>query len=272
MVCATKRVICYFPMMIFMKVARYAAVPLGLMLLLSVVLVSNNDVFAQRKVPTIVTIDEVPSKVRPMDQVALTGMVMTADEDPIPNVSVNIYLLTSDPKLIVVASGVTGLEGTYEIVWDVKLVPRERALTDVTQKIHTQVASLFAQFEGDDVYAASKTAKTTVTIEVNSVKTFVSSDKKEYREGDSALVFIAFVDSDDEFLDPDSMNVNFNLTPISSELDRKQIGSYTYTTPPLLRGHNQITVVPSKEGYNIQAEAVTITVLTTGSLGKFELP
>ncbi|MEM2760027.1 MAG: hypothetical protein QXU32_10695 [Nitrososphaerales archaeon] len=255
-----------------MKSQYYAAIPLGLMLLASTGLVFQNDALAQRKMPTIVTIDEVPSKVRPGDRVTLTGTVMTADEEPLSNIPVNIYLLTSDPQLIVAASGVTGLEGTYEIVWEVKLIPRDRPLDDVTQKIHTQIASLFAQFEGDDRFASSKTSKSTVTIEVNSIKTFVNSDKKVYREGDTAIIFIGFVDSDDEFVDPDSINANFNLSSIVGKLEKKKEGSYTFVTPPLERGHNQVTVVPKKEGYNIEAEAVTITVLTTGSVGVFELP
>jgi hypothetical protein len=169
-----------------------------------------------------------------------------------------------------VASGVTGLEGTFEIVWDVKLVPQERALTDVTQKIHTQVVSMFAQFEGDDTYASSKTGKTTVTIEVNSIKTFVNSDKKVYNEGETAIVFVAFVDSDDSFVDPDGINAHFNLTPVADKLEKKKLGSYSFVTPPLERGHNQIIIVPAKEGYNIEAEAVTITVLTKGSVDKFQ--
>lgn len=255
-----------------MKVMHYGAVVLGLMLLISVAAVPYDNVFAQRKISTETTVDDVPRKVRPGQQVTLTGTVMTNDGHPVVDAPVNVYLLTSDPKLIVVASGVTGLEGTYEVVWDVKLIPRERALTDVTQKVHTQIGSLFVQFEGNDQFVSSRTSKTTVTIAVNSIFTFVSSDKKVYNEGESALVFIAFVDADDEFVDPDSINANFNLDPIADKLEQKAVGSYTYNTPPLQRGHNQITVVPAKEGYNIQVEAVTITVASKGSVGVFEFP
>ena len=256
-----------------MRLIRYSAIPLGLMLLLSTGLVSYDGVFAQRKMATIVTIDEVPSKMRPGDMVTLRGMVMTADEKPLPDAPVNIYLLTSDPRLIVVASGVTGLEGTYEIIWDVKLIPREKAFTDVTRQIDTQIASLFAQFEGDDRFTFSKTLKSTITIDVNSLKTFVNTDKKQYREGETAIVFIGFVDEDDEFVDPDIINANFNLNSITDELEKKKVGSYTFTTSVLQRGHNQITVVPTKAGYNIQVEAVTVTVLPEGgSVGKFEFP
>lgn len=255
-----------------MKIMHYGAVVLGLVLVISTIAVSYEGANAQRKMSTETTVDDVPKKVRPGQQVTLSGSVMSADGEPVTDGEVNVYLLTSDPKLIVVASGVTGLEGSYEIVWDVKLLTRERVLTDVTQKMDTQVASLFIQFEGNDRFASSKTSKTTITIDVNSVFTFVNTDKKVYNEGESALVFINFIDEDDEFLDPDSINANFNLNPIADQLEQKQVGSYTYTTPPLQRGHNQITIVPAKEGYNIEAEAVTITVLTKGSVGKFEFP
>jgi len=253
-----------------MKILSYAAVLMGLMLVLSAALVSYNvPVMAAKQKATSVTIDEFPTKVRPGDQVTLTGMLTTADGEPINQEPVNIYILTSDPQLIVVATGVTGLEGTFEVVWDVQLTPIYKALVDVTKSFDTQVASLFAQFEGNEFYAASKTGKTTVTIEVNSIKTFVTTDKKVYKVGETAVVFIGFVDSDDVFVDPDSMNANFNLDPIADILERKKVGSFTFITPPLQKGHNQVSVVPDKEGYNTQTEVVTITVLPPGSVGPF---
>jgi hypothetical protein len=253
-----------------MKMLPYVAVYLSLILVFSAGLASYNvPATAAKQAATIVSIDEFPTKVRPGDQVTLTGMLTTAEGEPINQSPVNIYILTSEPQLIVVATGVTGIEGTFEVVWDVQLVPIYKAIMDVTKSFDTQVVSLFAQFEGDENFAASKTGKTTVTIEVNSIKTFVTTDKKVYKEGETAIVFIGFVDSDDEFLDPDTMNANFNLDPIADKLEKKKEGSYTFITPPLQKGHNQVSVVPDKEGYNTQTEVVTITVLTPGSVGPF---
>lgn len=253
-----------------MKILSYTAVLMGLMLVLSTVLVSYNvPVMAAKQKATSVTIDEFPTKVRPGDEVTLTGMLTTADGEPINQEPVNIYILTSDPQLIVVATGVTGLEGTFEVVWDVQLTPIYKALVDVTKSFDTQVVSLFAQFEGDENFAASKTGKTTVTIEVNSLKTFVSTDKKVYKDGETAIVFVAFVDSDDEFVDPDSMNANFNLQPVANQLEKKKVGSYTYITPPLHEIYNQFSMVPTKEGFNIQTEVITITVQPKPSGGSF---
>ncbi|MFQ5970549.1 MAG: hypothetical protein ACE5J2_08675 [Nitrososphaerales archaeon] len=253
-----------------MKLLPCAAITLGAILILSTVLVSyNSPASAAVQKATEITIDDVPSKVRPSDEVALTGSLMTSDGEPITDATINIYLLTSDPQLIIVASGVTGLEGTYEITWNVELLPTDRALHDVTKQVDTQVASLFAQFEGNDDFVASRTAKTTITIEVNSINTFVNPDKKLYNKGDRAIIFIGFTDADDEFVDPDWIQSSFNLEPISEQLERKKVGSYTYMTPPLEKVYNQMTVVPQKEGYNIQTEVITITVMTTEPIGVF---
>ena len=247
---------------------QYAAASLGLMLILSAGLVSNNvPAIAAKQKATAITIDQVPPKVRPGDKVTFTGMLTTIDGEPINQVSVNVYLLTSEPRLILAASGVTGTNGAYEIPWDVKLVPVEKALNDVTKKIQTQVVSVFAQFDGNAQFASSKTGKSTLTIETNTIKTFVSQDKKLYKSGDVAIMFIGFVDSEDKFVDPDGINANFNIQPVGSDLAKKKVGSYTYTTPPLKKIYNQFSVVPQKEGYNIQTEVITITVSTLEPIG-----
>lgn len=253
-----------------MKILPYVAVSMGLILVLSAGLASNNlPANAAKQKATVITIDEVPGKVRPGDTVTLTGTLTTADGEPVNQVPVNIILLTSDPRLVVAASGVTSPDGTYEISWDVELIPTDKALTDVTQKMQTQVVSLFAQFDGDEQFAPSKTGKSTVSIQVNAIKTFVNTDKKVYNKGEVAIIFIGFVDSDDEFVDPDGINANFNLNPVGVDLEKKKTGSYTYTTPPLEEIYNQFSVVPTKEGYNIQTEVVTITVSTLKPLGPF---
>ncbi|MFQ5921148.1 MAG: hypothetical protein ACE5JV_03935, partial [Nitrososphaerales archaeon] len=218
-----------------MRMLQYVAIPLGLMLVISAGLGSYYPLAsAAGKQATVVEIDEVPGKVRPGEGVTIAGTITTADGEPLPpQTPLIVYLLTSDPRLVEAASGVTGLEGTFEIVWDVELVFTYRASHDTVKSIDTQVMSLFVQFEGDDTFAPSKSSKTTVTIEVNSLKTFVNPDKKEYNEGDSATIFLGFVDADEIFVDPESINANFNGTPIGDLLERKKSGSYTYVTPPL---------------------------------------
>ncbi len=261
---------------------QYVALSLGLMLVLSTAFVSYVPANAQVNLnptgmATVITLDDVPVKVRIGDNITLTGMLTTADGDPISQVPVNIYILTSEPQLIVAASGVTGLDGKYEVMWDVQTIPTTKAIYDVTKALPKQVVSIFAQFEGNEKYAASKTGKSTVKIEPNFIKVFVNSDKKIYAENETAIVFIGFIDADDKFLDPDTIKADFayvNANPgsvntiinphisISDNLEKKKVGSYTYTTAPLKVGHNQVTVVPIKAGYNVQPEVVTITVTT----------
>jgi len=265
------------------KILPYAALPLGLMLVLSATSVSyylpaNAQVNLNAAgMATVITLNDVPGKVRIGEKVTLTGALTTVDGEPINQVPVNIYLLTSEPKLMVAASGVTGRDGSFEITWDVQAIPTNKATYDVTKTLATQVVSLFAQFEGSAQYATSKTGKSTVKIEANSIKVFINADKKVYHENETAIVFIGFVDSDDKFVDPDGIKADFAYVksnpgsvnmilsphvPISDSLEKKKVGSYTYTTAPLKVGHNQITVIPIKAGYNIKTETVTITVIT----------
>ncbi len=95
----------------------------------------------------------------------------------------------------------------------------------------------------------------------NSLKIFVNSDKQLYRQDEKAVFYIAFVDENDKFVDPDSIIVKMNLFPTGHTLEKKKIGSYTLVTPPLGRGNNQITVVAQKAMYNIDPSSIDITVL-----------
>lgn len=253
-----------------MKRLAYVGIILGLMLVLYAGTVSSAPLAtAQKRAPTVITLDEVPTKVRPGDQVTFTGMLTTADGEPLSQIPVKIYVLTSDPRQIEVASGFTGLEGAYEVTWNVELVSFSRASADVTKSLDTQVVSLFAQFDGDEQYTRSKTGKSTVTIEVNKVNTFVTFDKKVYREGEAATVFIGFIDMDDNFVDPDSIAATFNDKTITKQLEKKKVGSYTFVTLALQKGHNQVAVIPHKAGFNTEVEVVTVTVLPEGSVGPF---
>jgi hypothetical protein len=67
-----------------------------------------------------------------------------------------------------------------------------------------------------------------------------------------------------DFIDPDRMTVFYDLQPV--ELSMKQVGSYTFVTPPLTLGHHQLMINPTKEGYNNRVGFVTIQV--SGFFGK----
>ncbi len=106
--------------------------------------------------------------------------------------------------------------------------------------------------------------KSAGTVGANSMRVFVNTDKKEYDVGESAVVFFAFIDADDNFIDPDSINASFNGMPIDDLLERKKAGSFTYMTSPLQQGHSQIMVSPSKAGFD--RETGTVTIATKGSV------
>lgn len=95
----------------------------------------------------------------------------------------------------------------------------------------------------------------------NSLKIFLSTDKNLYRQGERALIYVSFVDEHDRFVDPDSIIVSMNLFPTGYKLENKKVGSYTFVTPPLGKGSNQITVVAQKAMYNIDPASITATVL-----------
>ena len=51
---------------------------------------------------------------------------------------------------------------------------------------------------------------------IGSVKILANTDKNLYREGESAIIFIGFVDQNDKFVDPDEIITGFELAPIGS--------------------------------------------------------
>ena len=93
---------------------------------------------------------------------------------------------------------------------------------------------------------------------VNELKTIINSDKNLYRQGDSSLIYMAFLDNRDEFIDPDSLRVVLNNQEV--QVEKKKVGSYVLTIPMLPKEHTQVFVIPVKEGYNIDNGFLTIIV------------
>lgn len=255
----------------------YAALTLAILLLSSIpVYYADAQVnLGASGVRTKLTLDDVRSNVRIGDTVTFTGMLTTMDGEPIDQGLVKVYMLTAEPKLILLNTDITS-EGRYEVQWEVQMLEKTRVDTDVITKIPSQAVTVFAQFDGDETYASSKSGKAIISIKPNTVKVFVNTDKKAYRAGETALIFINFIDEDDNFVDPDSIKADFTYVnstatsmsfitsphvPIGNDLEKKTEGSYTYLTLKLKAGHNQISVIPFKAGYNIEPATITITVL-----------
>lgn len=261
---------------------KVAVVLMGLMLVLSTVALSNTS-FATKQTSAIEPnqgLDLSRGKLTPTsialemsgctntmtcnaewfvgDSVEFMGTLTNADGEPIEGAPITVYKLIPKPELVPLASGVTGIDGEFTLTWTAEFTPVEKASTDVTRKFLSETVSVFAQFAGDDTYAPSRSGKSTAVIKVNELKTFVNSDKNLYRQGDSVLVFLAFIDSHDNFVDPDSLRVVLNEKEVQAE--KKKTGSYTLSIPALPKEHTQLLVIPKKEGYNINNGFLTIIV------------
>ncbi len=113
-------------------------------------------------------------------------------------------------------------------------------------------------FPGDSKYAETRSGKLAATVDANTLITSVNAEKRVYGPGESALVFIGFIDSRDQFVDPDSIRVLYDDQEV--QVEKKKAGSYTVTTPSLTVEHHQVLVIPQKEGYNLKNGFMTVQV------------
>jgi hypothetical protein len=192
------------------------------------------------------------------DEVTFEGVLTTADGEPVRDAEINIIKFIPKPAQVVVASGVTGIDGDFSLTWNAAFTEVEKAPQDVTRKILDENTVIYADFGGNDKYAPSRSAKNTAVISANAVNTFVNSDKNTYKQGEPAIVFMAFVDSNDNFVDLDSLRVVLNDQDVKTE--KKKEGSYTLTIPTLPKEHTQIFVIPKKAGYNAENGFLTLIV------------
>jgi hypothetical protein len=153
--------------------------------------------------------------------------------------------------------------GKYEKTWhDFKVV--------LGSKVHPGKPLLvtFTPMHGSERLPYTNVVKNTDAVDVGSIRAIINTDKQVYREGERAIVFIGFVDVNDKFVNPDSMDVSFKILPFDQMLEKKKLGSYTYITPPLESNDDHITLILQKEGHDIQTENVNITVLPMHVLGE----
>ncbi len=192
------------------------------------------------------------------DQVTFKGVLTTEDGKPVRDGQINIIKFIPKPELVVIASGVTGIDGDFQLTWTADITTVEKPMQDVTHKKLSENVAIYADFPGNDQFAPSRSAKNTAIIEANELKTFVNSDKNLYKQGDSVLVFVAFLDSNDKFVDPDSIRAVVNDHEV--QVEKKKTGSYTLTLPNLAKEHTQLLIQPKKVGYNLDNGFLTIIV------------
>jgi hypothetical protein len=231
-------------------------------------LVQPNQGYTPRKglIPTVTSLDLIEQCENSMtcnaqlftrEEATFTGVLTDAEGNPLSDKQVEIVALIPKPDLIVLATATTDFDGLFSVEWTAQLTSPQGDPFLVTP-LTSETFEVFASFPGDEGLADSRSTKLTVTVTVNSVFTTMNSDKTLYNEGDQVLVFINFIDSNDVFLDPDRIMATWNNQPI--KLEQKKEGSYTFTIENLEKKHQQLIVVPVKEGYNLSSAYLTIIV------------
>ena len=198
------------------------------------------------------------------EAVDMSGTLTSSNGRPITNAEITILQLLPKPELVPIASGITGIDGAYSLSWEAVFTPIERALSDINQKYQVETIVLYAQYDGDEAYQKQMSSKLTATVNANKISTTINAEKRVYAPGQGALLFLGFIDKNDEFVDPDSITVMYDGEELLAE--KKKTGSYTVMTPNLTMDHHQVIVMPQKDGYNLENGFLTIQV--SGFFGK----
>ena len=204
------------------------------------------------------------------DIVTFTGQLLDRDGKFVRDATVNIYRL-SGVQLQLLTSAVTERDGTFKAIWKARFMDQKSVDETFKQQIR-EVSTVFAKFEDNDKYAASKSGVLVITVKIPDVLTHVATDKHLYESGNTALIFVNFIQVEmngssikyGDFIDPDSMRVTYDGKPV--ELSKKKQGSYTFVTPALTVGHHQLVINPAKGGYNTSVGFITVQV--SGFFGK----
>jgi len=244
---------------------------LGILIGLSLVMPLQFNAFAafepDRRDPTAISLDLIEQCLNTMTcnaqvftgtTLKFTGMLTDEDGDPLPDMTVNIVALIPTPELMTLTSATTDIDGMFEAEWVAKLSKQETAFTDVTKQFLSESVTVYAEFPGSEDMAMSKSNKITMSVTVNTIHTIVNSDKTLYNEGDTVTVFIAFLDSSDNFHDPEITYITLNN--VIQKMEKKKEGSYVFTIPAVEKKHQQLIVVPETEGFNSTTAYLTIIV------------
>ena len=251
-----------------MNTKHVLAILLGLALILPMVQFNTFAAFPEdKRKPTSTSLDLIEqclntmtcsAKVYTGTTIKFSGMLTDDEGTPLQDMPVNIVALIPKPELVVLATATTDTDGMFKAEWVAKLSTQKTAFQDVTKKFRIESLTVFAEFPGGEKMAPSKSKKITMSLTVNTVHTTANSDKTLYKEGDTVTVFVAFLDSADKFIDPEKIFATLNNQHV--ELTKKKEGSYTFTITNVARKHQQLIVVPDKEGFNASTAYLTIIV------------
>lgn len=192
------------------------------------------------------------------ETVDISGTLTSANGRPITNAEITILQMLPKPELVTIASGITGIDGAYSLSWGAVFTPIERAHTDTNQMYQVETIVLYAQYDGDEAYQKQMSSKLTATVNANEISTTINAEKRVYAPGEGALLFLGFIDKNDEFVDPDTITVMYDGEEL--EVEKKKTGSYTVMTSNLTLDHHQVIVMPQKHAYNLENGFLTIQV------------
>jgi hypothetical protein len=79
------------------------------------------------------------------------------------------------------------------------------------------------------------------------IVTRITLDKTSYKVGDKAVFTVTLADLEDSVIEPDSIRAFYNGEIV--ELQKEDTGTYTFTTKPLIKEHQQLIVSVEKSGF-----------------------
>jgi len=90
------------------------------------------------------------------------------------------------------------------------------------------------------------------------IVTSIVSDKTNYKIGDTATFSLTFTDLEGTTIDPDTIKAYYDGKIV--QLERLDIGVYTYTTLGLTKAHHQLIVSAEKTDYATDTKYLTIPI------------
>jgi hypothetical protein len=228
-----------------MRYGRVLAVASGLILLLSGTLANAR---AAGLAPDI-TLELSSLKVFVGDVMTFSGSLLDSDTgEGIMDKTVTIY---RDGPIVPtpLVTAVTGQNGLYSVDW---IATFERS--------KSTPMTVFAQFDGEGDIQGTRTGKTTFILDLKPLELTLTTDgnKNRYTLGQQAFVNVAFTDNLANFVDPDFLRATYDGKFV--EMNKEDVGRYTFTTPPLVKfEQHQFGVFATMWGHQSAQKELTIT-------------
>jgi hypothetical protein len=187
------------------------------------------------------------------EKVTFSGTLTTLDGTPLVNKTIDIIEnRASGPTVLV--SAMTDANGAFSTTW----------VADLYDPANDRIMSVFASFNGEFPYTASKSGSVSIRVAVQDLRLTFSVDKQVYFAGEVATFTLKFTDPKGMPVDPESIRAVYDLTLVT--LEKKGDGVYAYMSPPLTPPTHTLQVVAEKHGFKLLNDATTITVFARQTL------